>query len=293
MTEAFDLTQCKTIDTDSFELLNKEAWLMEPKIDGWRMQVDVTRDAVQMWTRTRHDASGKMLLVEKHLMEMTGGVHSFRLDGEAVFIDEVGEPDYNFTARCLGSGLDVCQMKQDGGMDLSFFVFDILALDGHDLRAKPLYHRKALLQRYLGSFGAIHLITGDEPTYEQHTKNFEQYREGSVLKLQSSAYAGKRHQSWRKWKEINTIDVRIIGYKEGQGKFEGLIGAIHFEAPQGPSSHEGPTRGFCSGMDDETRIYISDHRQQLLGAVIEINHYGKLVDGFRHPQFKRFRADKS
>ncbi len=189
------------------------------------------------------------------------------------------------TARCLGSGRDVCVMKQDEGMDLSFFVFDILQLDGHDVRGKSLGARKVLLKRYLSFTGNVEIVLGDEPTYEQHTKNFDQYLEGSVLKDIRSAYAGRRHNSWRKWKEIEEVDARIIGYKEGQGKFLGLIGAIQFRAEDG-------TVGYCSGMDDETRIWISDRRDTLLGKTIEIAHYGKLVDGFRHPQFKRFREDK-
>jgi DNA ligase-1 len=176
-------------------------------------------------------------------------------------------------------------MKQGGYRDLSFFVFDILQVDGHDVRGKSLGARKTLLKRFLSNTGNVQVILGDEPTYEQHTKNFEQYLEGSVLKDIGSAYAGKRHKSWMKWKEIETVDVRIIGYKEGQGKFEGLIGAIEFMAPDG-------TKGFCSGMDDSTRIWISDHRADLLGHIIEIKHFGKMVDGYRHPQFQRFREDK-
>jgi hypothetical protein len=46
-------------------------------------------------------------------------------------------------------------------------------------------------------------------------------------------------------------------------------------------------------MDDETRIWVSDHRAMLIGTTIEIKHFGKLAEGFRHPQFLRFRVDKT
>lgn len=261
---------------------------MEPKIDGWRMQISVGKGAgeVVAWTRTQHDATGKMPRVEHQLRQMSRH-HSFVLDGEAVYLDDDEEPDYNFTARCLGSGPDVCVMKQRDVGPLTYFVFDIFQLDGHDVRHAPLSYRKKLLKKYFDEYANVKFILGDEPTFEQHAANFAQYKEGSVLKLRSATYAGRRHRSWLKWKEEWTVDARIIGFKPGQGKFEGLIGAIQFQAL---SDH---TIGFCSGMDDETRIWISDHQAELLvhPAIIEIKHYGKLVDGYRHPQFVRFRED--
>jgi DNA ligase-1 len=115
--------------------------------------------------------------------------------------------------------------------------------------------------------------------------NIRKYGEGSVLKDLNMTYPGKRHKSWLKCKAEETVDVTIIGFKEGQGKYTGLIGAITFRAPDG-------TIGNCSGMTDDDRVWISDHRVISMGSTIEIKHYGMLVDGFRHPQFIRFRKDK-
>ena len=284
MIEPFPLTQCKVLSTEAFERLEPEDWVIEPKIDGWRMQMDVTPEGVTAWTRTNHIATGKMPATEAELKKLVGK-HTARLDGEAVFIDDLGEPDYNFTARCLGSGIDVCVMKQEERGWLTYFVFDVLSMDGHDVRDKPLEYRKALMWRYLGKdMPLARMILGEEPSFEQHTRNFEQYKEGSVLKDIHAPYAGRRHKSWLKLKEIETVDAQICGYKEGQGKFEGLIGAIQFRATDG-------TIGFCSGMTDDDRIYISDRQDQLLGKHIEVAHFGKLVDGYRHPQFKGFRKD--
>jgi ATP-dependent DNA ligase len=260
---------------------------MEPKIDGWRMQMDVTPDHVTAWTRTQHDASGKMPKVEAQLKYLAHvGNTTFRLDGEAVYVDPQGRPDYNFTARCLGSGLDTCIDKQrEENRWLTFFVFDILKEGDNDLRVQALHRRKTVMKEMLNYTGNVELVLGNEPTYDQHEENFKTFLEGSVLKLVTAPYAGKRHKSWLKWKQIETLDVTVIGYKEGQGKYKGLIGAIEFRAPDG-------TRGFCSGMDDDTRVNISDHRENYRGTIIEIKHYGRLVDGFRHPQFLRFRPDK-
>jgi bifunctional non-homologous end joining protein LigD len=279
------LNACKVMQSYEFEGLRGD-WLMEPKIDGWRMEMHVAPNRVQAWTRTAHDATGKMPGVEHHLKHLAGtGSHEMRLDGEAVYVDEDGVPDYNFTGRCLLSSVDVCVMKQREVGSLTYFVFDILMLDGEDLRPLPLDRRKDILKGTLSATGNVEVVLGDEPTYEQHVANFDQYKEGSVLKDLSAPYVGRRHKSWLKWKEVESVDAKIVGFKRGQGKYEGLVGAIRFEAPDG-------TQGYCSGMDDTTRVWITDHRRELIGKIIEVKHFGKLVDGFRHPQFMRFREDK-
>lgn len=286
MNDPYPLTQCQPLTLEKFKTLNPEDYLMEPKIDGWRLQIEVNDGQVRAWTRTRHDASGKLIVPEKLLAEIKvpGG---FRLDGEVVYLNEKGKPDYNFTARTMGSGVGVCRDKQfDQQRYLTFFAFDLLRQGEKDLRKVPYGLRRELLEALLKDVGAfVQVIPVDFPTIEQHYKFTDQYGEGSVLKQITYPYAGRRHKSWLKWKAEETIEVKIIGYKEGQGKFANMIGAITFQSPDG-------TIGNCSGMDDATREFITSHRGVLLNRTFEVKHYGRLVDGYRHPQFVRFRADK-
>ena len=286
------LSACQTITSDQFDQLDTSHYIMEPKADGWRMQIEATPDGVQAWTRTSKDATGKMPWIEAELTSLAKSLKMpMRLDGEIVWMYN-GEPDYNLTARCLGSSTDVCVIKQQeraGEGGLVYFVFDVLRLGSVDLRAQPLRARKLALKNHVPISDTVVPFMGSIPSVERHVKNFEQFKEGSVLKLLSAPYAGKRSKAWLKWKEIETIDVEIVGYKPGAGKFLGMVGAIQFYDPQGDCY------GFCSGMTDEERIYITDHMKALLHTTIEIKHYGKLVDGYRHPQFVRFRSalDKS
>lgn len=289
MTEMMPVTQCKSIDNEGFAVLTKDAYIMEPKIDGWRMQFDVTPDGVRAWTRTAHDATGKMPLVEATLQSIaTIHKRSFRLDGEAVVIEGDGRPNYNLTSRFLGSGVDVCTFKQrDYEMPISFFAFDVLTDQGHDLREAALWKRKEVLEGIGWYFeDAVNIVIGEEPTYEQHVRNLADFEEGSVLKLRNSAYEGRRHKSWLKLKNVESADVLITGYKPGQGKYQGAIGAIQFR------DLSTGVEGYCSGMDDATREEISRNKEKFLHTTIEIAHFGLLVDGYRHPQFVRFRLDK-
>jgi ATP-dependent DNA ligase len=270
-----------------FQKLPKSRYLMEPKIDGWRLQVEADPSGIQAWTRTNHDATGKLPKVEEALLDYVSIMGcALRLDGEVVYLDKNGDPDFNFTSRCMGSYTETCVDKQqEEERWLSYVVFDILRVENNDLRTKPFEWRRETLESHLLEHSLYTPVIGvNMPDEEVHMYNIEKYGEGSVLKDILMPYPGKRHKSWLKWKAEETIDVTITGYKPGQGKFLGLIGAVTFLAPDG-------TIGNCSGMDDDTRIFISDHREVLLGKVIEIKHYGLLVDGYRHPQFVRFRDE--
>lgn len=288
MTDPFALTQCKTMTLEDYHKMELNRYVMEPKIDGWRIQMDVTPDHITAWTRTNHIASGKLPRPEDALIALAKSHgKSFRLDGEVVYLDAIGDPYFNYTSRCMGSRADVCVEKQrEQDRYLSYVVFDILALDDKDLRKAPMESRRETLERILyRESDYVFPIGISTPDVQVHFQNIEQFGEGSVLKDRLAPYAGKRHKSWLKWKAEETVDVVITGYKEGQGKFAGLIGAIEFRAPDG-------IMGNCSGMSDATRVEISNHREEYRGRTIEIKHYGILVEGYRHPQFVRFRYDK-
>jgi bifunctional non-homologous end joining protein LigD len=284
--EPFKLTQCQSITLEEFARLDKTKYAMEPKVDGWRIQMEVTPDQTIAWTRTNHIATGKIPRAEQQLMDIAKRMKStFRLDGEVVYLDKNGDPDFNFTSRCMGSGTDVCVHKQMvEERYLSYVVFDILQYDNVNYRPMAFELRRGVLDVILPESEYVPIIDTWDPSLEQHGANIEKFQEGSVLKLLNSPYAGKRHKSWLKMKDVETVDVTIIGYKDGQGKYSGLIGAIVFRAPDG-------TIGNCSGMDDATRVAISNHREFCMGKIIEVKHYGRLVDGYRHPQFIRFRDE--
>jgi len=227
-------------------------------------------------------------MVERQLHKLASFENiSFRLDGEVVYLDQLGNPDFNFTARCLGSQVDTCVDKQqEGHRWLSFLAFDILRYNDLDERGVPLEGRQSDLHDLLGErLAHVFTMPLHVPTADQHAANVAKFLEGSVLKDLKSPYPGKRNKAWLKWKAEETVDVVIIGYKPGQGKFSDMIGSVTFQAPDG-------TYGNCSGMDDDTREFITKNRSALKGKWMEVKHYGRLVDGYRHPQFMRFRFDK-
>ena len=110
-------------------------WIHEIKHDGYRLIVQRDGARVRLFTRNGHDWTGRYpLIVEAALKNRQT---SFVIDGEAVLLGVDGVSDFN--------GLH--SRKHDDEVQL--YAFDILALDGDDLRKLPLSMRKANLARLL------------------------------------------------------------------------------------------------------------------------------------------------
>lgn len=288
--EPMELSLCKSIE--SLDGLPLEHFVMEPKLDGFRIQLAITNGGVQCWTRSEKDASGKLVAAETAIREHTDALVGTVLDGEAVYVGEDGVCDFHLTASFMGSGTDVCVRKQrTTGKYVSFVAFDILMLSGNDCRGLPLQERRQLLERVVSYIDSDHVRITEQavPTTEQHRIFTEQYGEGSVVKDVRAPYSGGRSKASLKWKKVLDEDVVIMGSEEGKGKFAGMVGAVVFGQYREGVLVE---RGRCSGMTDELRQQLTDDLP--VGEVMVVTHNGVLAaGGFRHPQFSHFRDDKS
>ena len=128
--------------------------------------------------------------------------------------------------------------------------------------------------------------------------------EGLIIKDPSAFYHRRRNHAWMKIKAEESTDVPIVGYEEGTGKYEGMLGAIivafdkkcHENGAHGMNhDHDGAVRvNVGSGLSDSQRQSFWEDRAALIGRVIEVEFHEITPDGsLRHPRFKRFRDDKS
>ncbi|RPH71193.1 MAG: hypothetical protein EHM78_08260 [Myxococcaceae bacterium] len=117
----------------------RPGWLYEPKLDGCRVLLGKAEAICQVRTR----GGG---LVQRNVPEVVASLERVPadhlvLDGELVVLDEAGHTD--FDAACA-------RLKSQHGPPVQVFVFAVLALDGEDLRARPLRERKRALAEVLG-----------------------------------------------------------------------------------------------------------------------------------------------
>lgn len=199
-----------------------DEWLSEIKYDGYRALTRLEHGKVTMLSRNGLDWSAKWPALASALKHLP--VKQAWLDGEVVAFDEDGNISFQALQNAMRLGNDV---------QLGYFIFDLLYLDGHDLQPVALQQRKALLQVLLSSlpqtdgqsgplFFSDHL-QGHAPEVFKHACMHGM--EGIVVKHAHSPYLQKRSQDWLKVKCGKRQEFVIGGYTEPSGSRE-AFGAL-------------------------------------------------------------------
>lgn len=262
--------------------------VLEPKLDGHRLLAQVTESGVHLWTRNGNDKAAHLPHVASEIAEnFPAGTW---LDGEAIIAGGKEIGGSNTVQKALGGNPKHAKVY----CAVEYVAFDLLAHGGIDARMIEFGKRRSLLETIFGGaeFESIRLIEQLPAVEESHEILLANGYEGSMVKWLDGKYlSGKRGCGQGKLKAKWTIDAVIMGYKPGENSFTGLIGAVIFGQYDGDGNLV--ERGRCSGMNMKTREYITKYSEELIGSVIEVGHMGSLQgDGLRHPQFKKFRADK-
>jgi bifunctional non-homologous end joining protein LigD len=177
------------IPTRGTKVPDRPEWLHEVKYDGYRLRVERNGDRVRLITRSGDDWTKRFpWIVEAALKNR----HSqFVIDGEAVVLGVDGVSDFN--ALHSGKSNDEVQL----------YAFDILALDGDDLRPLPLSLRKASLAKLLHRRPSGIFLS----SFEQGEIGPDLFRhaclmglEGLVSKRRDRPYGGGRSKDWIKMK---------------------------------------------------------------------------------------------
>ena len=183
-------------------------WIHEVKFDGYRTQIIKDRDGVRAYTRNGHDWTAKYWPIT--LTAETLPCQSAILDGEVIVMDESHRSSFHELRAAIRS-----QPSR-----LVFVAFDLLHLDGKDLRRQPLHARRDLLQQLVDP-GDGHIQFSQELPGEpdQIFAAVDQMGlEGMVSKLRSSTYASGPTRSWQKTKCYTEADFELIGVQRELGK---------------------------------------------------------------------------
>lgn len=178
-------------------------WLFEIKYDGYRILAYVDDNKVQLMTRNYHDYSSKFTSIVKSLKELSKG-KSFILDGEVVVTDELGRTDFSALQGSIRGRKD----------NFNYIVFDILFLNGEDLRELPLIIRKQklseILKNYPENISISSFAVGKGIESFAAAKRLE--LEGIIAKKVNSPYIGSRNGDWLKIKCYKRQEFVIGGY---------------------------------------------------------------------------------
>ncbi|TPM19756.1 RNA ligase family protein [Mesorhizobium sp. B2-3-6] len=184
-------------------------WLHEVKFDGYRTQVIKDADGIRLLTRRGHDWTGRY----RHLAEEAAAIEAetFILEGEAIMINEAGLSDFH--------ALQAAVSKRTPSRELYLVAFDLLHLNGHDLRDMPVEDRREILHAMIPAGGRIQFSealpgTGDAAYHLACEANIE----GIVSKRKTSAYRSGPTMNWRKIKCFDEKEMDIIGVQRETGK---------------------------------------------------------------------------
>lgn len=192
----------------SLDVFDDENWIYEKKLDGYRA-IAYTGGELKLISRNGIDFGHKYKEIISALKKIdTEAV----FDGELVAEDNTGKSDFQNLQNYASKSKQI---------SLKYYVFDLLALNGHDLRQLELIKRKELLKVLIQRLNNPSLIYS-EHIVEKGVKLFaeaeEKGWEGIIAKDGASTYeSDKRSDRWLKFKIQNSQEAIILGYSKPAG----------------------------------------------------------------------------
>lgn len=265
-------------------------WLAQAKLDGYRCIIHVKTERSD-WDDS--GVSGRARAFTSSMNEKTGILPELQEiewpEGKWIFDAEVVAGDNSYTSTSE-------RMQREGNaLDLphtmNFWVFDVIVAAGEDVSRIPFEKRLDMVFNYVPMDDRVKPVHGFEDFDQAEAEARRRSFEGLIVKGKDHAFQfGKRSNDWRKAKFMNeTVDLRVAGFQEGDGRNDGVLGAIEVETEDGVGLGKVGT-----GFTDRKRKQIWENRQDYEGRIVEISCDADegYEDGLRFPAFEQFRDDK-
>ena len=208
-------------------------WLFEIKWDGYRAVAFIEDGRLRLVSRSQNDLTAQF----SELGSLPQFVKAQRaiLDGEIVALDDEGRPSFSLMQQRTGFQPGKRRLPRREGVPVIYYAFDLLYLDGLDLRRVALEQRKQLLQQRIvprgasqqaGASGVLHFSDHyAEKGLDLYEAAKQRGLEGIVAKKRSSTYQEKRSSDWLKIKITQRQECVIGGYTDPEGSRE-YFGAL-------------------------------------------------------------------
>jgi bifunctional non-homologous end joining protein LigD len=190
-------------------------WMFEVKWDGVRGLIFIDNGSMTICTRNNNRCERQYpeLLVLPHYIDAEQAI----LDGEIVALDAKGVSKFELIQPRIHTRDAAAIAKMASKSPVHLYLFDLLYLNGYDLRRTPLIERKKLLERIAQPFPLIrvssHLTGPGEQLLEAARQNG---LEGLIAKAADSVYESRRTKTWLKLKVTREQEFVIGGYTPGE-----------------------------------------------------------------------------
>jgi len=290
------------------EPFSRDGWIFEIKYDGYRLLGGQSEGRGCVISRNGNDLTPTFPELERALRGLPW--KGLVIDGEAVVHDEHGLPSFQRLQKRgrLQRKTDVVRASIEAPVTL--YAFDLLSVEGFDLRSLPLVVRKEFLRMVLPSTGPIrysdHIETEGRAMFEHATR---MRLEGVVAKDADSPYVSGRSAKWLKIRAVRTDDFVVVGYTESSGGGH-AFGALHLAlyGEEGLVYAGRVGTGFDQATMDTVRTELDalpeaappaggprgpKHHWVQPALVAEVRYKEVTNDGMlRHPSFLGLREDK-
>ncbi|MBV8528050.1 MAG: non-homologous end-joining DNA ligase [Candidatus Dormibacteraeota bacterium] len=295
--------------TLTHDYFSADGWILERKLDGERMLSYCTGSEVTLLSRNRLRLTATYPEITDALSD--GRAHDVVLDGEVVALVN-GATDFNRLQQRFG--INDADIARRSPIAVTYFIFDLLHLDGYDIRSLPLHVRKSLLQQCITFHGPLVYTEHRDRDGEAFLEEACRLRwEGLIAKRADSAYVSKRSPDWLKFKCSGEQELVVGGFTDPQRSRVGLgalllgyyEGATLVYAGKVGTGFDTKTlldlRARLDRLEQTTTPFSSPHRIRERGVhwvkpelVAQIGFSEWTPDGLlRHPRYLGLRDDKA
>lgn len=264
----------------------KETMFFTEKCDGLRCFTSIIDDVVTMKTRQNKIIEG-LVDIENNIKEL--GLNGYCLDGELISIGSDYGTVYKDTIRKVNN-------KNKVKHGVKYILFDIVPIDEFNNKKGKLKYserRKILDNIKVNEFIEVLPVLYKGDNVDIALEILDKYRdlgaEGLMCNL-DRPYEFKRSKTLLKLKVMDTCDLKVIGFEEGQGRLSGTLGKIICD-------YKGFELGVGSGFTDSMRDEIWNNKDKYLNCIAEISYFEETNNeqgglSLRFPIFKEWRFDK-
>jgi bifunctional non-homologous end joining protein LigD len=250
-----------------------ERWQYEIKHDGYRLQSHVSGGQVRLFTKGGFDWAARMPAIAQALQALQ--VDDAVIDGEAWMEGPDGISDFFALQAALAK-------KHAPAAFL--YAFDLLHLNGEDLRARPLTERRELLEDLLTNatrpIRFSEAFEDDGPTIAAMA--CQMGLEGIVAKLRDAPYRSGRSETWLKIKCTQSATFVVTGYDP-----DGRVGVRSLALAERKGSKLVPAGSVGSGLTAATSRDLRRRLDANETVTVEVEYRGRTPSGgLRHPALK-------
>ena len=290
---------------------SREGWIFELKYDGYRLLAGRSGGAARLLSRAGNDLTVTFPEIARAIRGLP--YEGVVLDGEVVVSGPDGKPSFGLLQKRGRLSRPLDALRASWSLPATFYAFDLLAVEGFDLRGLPLRRRKELLKDLLPTVGPVRFSDHVEVDGEAVFAGVERMDlEGMVGKDAQAPYRGGRSRSWVKVRREHVDDFIVVGWTDPEGS-RTAFGALHLARWEGPilryagsvgtgfrDAVLGEIGALMQALEDPGGLDLEgpvptgpSHHWVRPELVVEVRFKERTEQGLlRHPVFNRLRTDK-